>query len=155
MGYTLPHNSVGMQVFRGSEERWMLLAADADVPTWSIWEPPHKRHATFQDWLADEVAFQKGHQEASPVFLIDGRLAPQANIEILEQVLAPPEAAAYGPVEDAAAVMYETPYGEVRFAIVHKNGDATIVDPAVLETPTMAAFLAHLQTQGDNGEGLR
>ena len=155
MGYTLPDNSVGVQVFRGDEERWMLLAADADLPTWSTWEPPNKRHATFHDWLADEVAFQKGLEEESPAAFLDGQLYPRANIELLEQVLAPPEAAAYGPIEDAAAVKYLTPQGDIRFAIVHKDGDATVVHPAVLEARTMAAFLAHLQTQGDNGEGLR
>jgi hypothetical protein len=155
MGYELPDNSVGVQVFRGEEERWMLLAADADLPSWSTWEPPNKRHATFHDWLADEVASQKGLEDESPAAFLDGQLYPRANIELLESVLAPPQAAAYGPVEDAAAVKYKTPYGEIRFALVHKDGDATSLDPAVLEAPTMAAFLAHLQAQGSNGEGLR
>jgi hypothetical protein len=31
----------------------------------------------------------------------------------------------------------------------------TTVDPAVLQAPTMAAFLQYLAAQGDTGEGLR
>lgn len=155
MGYSLPANSMGVQVFRGDEERWMLLASGPDGPTWSTWEPPNKRYAQFHDWLAATVAFQKGLAEDTPVVFQDGRLVPKPGFGILEQVIAPPEAAAYGPVADAAAVKYRTPEGETRFAIVHKGGDFTTVDPAVLEAPTMAAFLAHLQAQGDSGEGLR
>lgn len=155
MGYAMPNNSVGVQVFRGDEERWMLLASGRDGPTWTSWDQPGKRYATFRDWLADQVASTLGSVQESPVILDDDGIGVHANVELLEHVLAPPEAAAYGPVEDAAAVKYLTPQGEIRFAIVHKNGDATIVDPAVLEAPTMAAFLAHLQAQGDSGEGLR
>lgn len=155
MGYELPNNSVGVQVFRGDQEQWMLLASGRQGPTWATWDKPGKQFATFHDWLADAVAFQKGQEEQSPATFVGDQVYPQANVEMLEQVLAPPEAAAYGPIEDAAAVKYLTPQGVTRFAIVHKDGDATIVDPAVLEEPTMAAFLAHLQTQGDNGEGLR
>ena len=44
--------------------------------------------------------------------------------------------------------------GRGAFALVGPDGGTT-VDPAVLEAPTMRAFLDHLQAQGDNGEGLR
>ena len=50
---------------------------------------------------------------------------------------------------------YRTPQGDVVFALLIAGGDATTVDPAVLEAPTMAAFLRHLAAQGDSGEGLR
>lgn len=160
MGYTQPHNSVGVQVFRGDQEQWMLLASGRHGPTWATWDQAHKRHATFQDWLADAVAFQKGVEETTTVELVDGQLATLAGVEILDQVIAPPEAAAYGPVEDTAAVEVLLPSGQIRFvlAIESEPGtptDNTVVNPLVLERPTMAAFLAHLQRQGDNGEGLR
>jgi hypothetical protein len=160
MGYELPNNSVGVQVFRGDQEQWMLLASGRHGPTWATWDQPGKRHATFHDWLTHTVAFQKGVEETTTVELADGRLTTLAGVEILEQVIAPPEAAAYGSVEDTAAVKVLLPSGQVRFvlAIEPEPGAApinTIVDPAVLEAPTMAAFLAHLQAQGDSGEGLR
>ena len=44
--------------------------------------------------------------------------------------------------------------GTVVFSLIGPDGETT-VDPAVLDTPTMDAFLRHLQGQGDNGEGLR
>lgn len=159
MGYELPRNSVGAQLFRRGEERWVLLASSPDGG-WGAEDPPEKRFATFQDWLADAVAFQKGVEETTTVELVDGQLTTLAGVEILERVIAPPEAAAYGPVEDTAAVKVLLPSGQVRFVLViePEPGAApinTVLDPAVLEEPTMAAFLAHLRAQGDSGEGLR
>lgn len=156
LGFEAPHQSFGVALVRGGEERWMVLTGKNGRSSSATWDDAGKRHATFEDWLADQVEFDRNALEESPVSLDNrGVLAVYANVELLEEVRAPAEAAAYGPVEDTAAVKYRTPQGDVMFALLTADGYSTTVHPTLLEAPTMAAFLRHLATHGDSGEGLR
>lgn len=156
LGFEAPQQSFALALVRGGEERWMVLTGGDGRPSSATWDDARKRHATFRDWLVDQVEFDQKSLEESPVFLDRrGTLGAYADVTVLREVRAPAEAAAYAPVEDTAAVEYRTPQGDVVFALLIAGGDAITVDPAVLETPTMAAFLRHLAAQGDSGEGLR
>ncbi|KRF02547.1 hypothetical protein ASG88_04005 [Nocardioides sp. Soil777] len=156
LDFEAPQQSFGVALVRDAEERWMVLTGENGRSSSATWDDARKRHATFADWLVDQVEFDRKALEESPVFLDRrGVLGAYANVTVLQEVRAPAEAAAYAPVEDTAAVEYRTPRGDVVFALLIAGGDATTVDPAVLETPTMAAFLRHLAAQGDSGEGLR
>jgi hypothetical protein len=156
LDFEAPQQSFGVALVRDGEERWMVLTGEDGRSSSATWDDARKRHATFQDWLVDQVELDRKALEESPVFLDRrGVLGAYANVSVLREVRAPAEAAAYAPVEDTAAVEYRTPRGDVVFALLIAGGDAITVDPAVLETPTMAAFLRHLAAQGDSGEGLR
>lgn len=138
----------------GSEAEWILLQWDRASST-STSNPAGQRFATFDEWLAVVAAEQLGKPGAPVARARDGALVDVATgTDVLQEVPAPPEAAAYGPVEDQVAVRLRLADGTEVFALVGPDG-ATTVDPAVLETPTMAAFLRHLESQSDSGEGLR
>jgi hypothetical protein len=85
---------------------------------------------------------------------VDGDVVAADGVTLLEVVPHPEEAAAYGPVDEQAAVRLRLADGRVMFGRVDQWGTTT-VDPAVLDAPTMAAFLRHLGAQADSGEGLR
>ncbi|WP_107766452.1 hypothetical protein [Nocardioides terrigena] len=156
LDFEAPQQSFAVALVRDGEERWMVLTGGDGRPSSATWDDARKRHATFRDWLVDQVEFARKSVAEGPVFLdSQGVLGVYADVDLLEEVRAPAEAAAYAPVEDTAAVKYRTPQGDIEFALLIAGGDSTTVDPAVLETPTMAAFLRHLAAQGDSGEGLR
>jgi hypothetical protein len=156
LDFEAPQQSFAVALVRDGEERWMVLTGGDGRPSSATWDDARKRHATFRDWLGDQVELARKSVAEGPVFLdSQGVLGVYADVDLLEEVRAPAEAAAYAPVEDTAAVKYRTPQGDLEFALLIAGGDSTTVDPAVLETPTMAAFLRHLAAQGDSGEGLR
>ncbi|WP_248583438.1 hypothetical protein [Nocardioides sp. InS609-2] len=159
LGYAAPSRSVGLRMVKDGEEQWFLMGSDEQGRTaFTTSDVAGERFATFDDWLADQVQFQKGALEKSPVSIAMGSLAVTAGVTLLEKVKAPAEAAAYGPVEDAVAAKIRLPDGRIRFALVLEDtgpSGTTVVDPAVLDAPTMAAFLRHLAAQGASGEGLR
>ena len=63
-----------------------------------------------------------GDGSGEEIYFRRGEGAVYANVELLEEVRAPAEAAAYGPVEDTAAVKYRTPQGDVMFALLTADG---------------------------------
>jgi len=133
----------------------MLLQTDPSGSS-STWEDARKRFATFDQWLQATLEDQSS-ANTHPVQVataLHGELTVARGVEVLEKVVAPAAAAAYGPVDEQVAAKLRLVDGSVVFALVGPEG-ATTVDPAVLEAPTMDAFLAHLRAQGDNGEGLR
>jgi hypothetical protein len=139
----------------GAEGEWILLTWASQGTSSATWNPPGQRFATFDEWLAVTVEEQLGEPGAPVARARDGALVDVATgTTVIQEVPAPAQAAAYGPVEDQVAVRLRLADGTEVFAIVGPDG-ATTVDPAVLETPTMAAFLRHLESQGDSGEGLR
>jgi hypothetical protein len=137
----------------GGPGQWILLT----------WEPgqlaaaldvPGERFDSFDDWVDDARAEQQDSAPPAPVRLKGGRVVPGAGVEVLEQVDAPEEAAAWGPVEDQVVVKLRRPDGTILFALVDPRG-ATWVRSAALPHPTMAAFLGHLAEHGPDGEGSR
>jgi hypothetical protein len=139
----------------GSEGEWILLTWEAGGTSTATWNPPGQRFATFDEWLAVTVEELLGKPGVPVARARDGALVDVATgTTVLQEVPAPAQAAAYGPVEDQVAVRLRLVDGTEVFALVGPDG-ATTVDPAVLETPTMAAFLRYLESQGDSGEGLR
>lgn len=138
----------------GGEGEWILLTWRRDRGVGAVWDPPGKRFATFDEFVKVTWAEQQDLEPPSPAQVVEGRLVAAYGVEVLEQVHAPAEAAAYGPVEEQYAARLRLSDGTVLFARVD-GGGATTVDPGVLEAPTMGAFLAHLEAQGDSGEGLR
>lgn len=137
----------------GGVGQWILL-------TWrpgslaAAMEEPGRRFASFGDWVADAWAEKRGVAPPPPARLEDGRVVPLAGFEVLEQVVAPEQAAAWGPVEDQVAVKLQRPDGSVLFARVDAEG-ATAVEPDRLAQPTMASFLDHLAERGASREGRR
>ncbi|WP_107773663.1 hypothetical protein [Nocardioides sediminis] len=139
----------------GAEGEWILLTWESRGTSSATWNPPGQRFATFDEWLAVTLDEQLG-EPGKPIAVVrDGALVVTARaITILQEVPAPAQAAAYGPVEDQVAVRLRLADGTELFGRVDPAG-ITTVDPAVLETPTMAAFLRHLEAQGASGEGVR
>lgn len=153
MEFPAPARSAGLEVTDGTSS-WFVLLAKPELGGWGTWDPTGKRFATLDAWLADEVAFHKHAVEEAPVEVQDGVLIPQSSVTVLDQVMGPPEADGYGPRNETAAVQLRMPDGRMVFALV-VGDQVTTVEPAVLEAPTMSAFLQHLGGQADSGEGLR
>jgi hypothetical protein len=155
MGLEPPAQSVGLALDDRGRKIWMLLQTDPSGSS-STREDAGKRFATFDQWLQATCEDQRS-ANTDPVQVataLHGELTVARGVEVLEKVVAPAAAAAYGPVDEQVAAKLRLVDGSVVFALVGPSG-ATTVDPAVLEAPTMDAFLAHLRAQGDNGEGLR
>jgi hypothetical protein len=139
----------------GSEGEWILLTWEAGGGSTATWNPPGQRFATFDEWLAVTLEELQGAEGEPIARTRNGVLVDVATgTTVDQQVVAPPQAAAYGPVEDFVAARFRLFDGTEVFGLAGPEGTTT-VDPAVLETPTMAAFLRHLEAQGDSGEGLR
>lgn len=137
----------------GGEAVWMLV-------NWRprssgiLSDPEGKRFAVFEDWLDVTWTEQQGIEVPTDARAVDGQLELAPGVEALETVNHPAEAAAYGPVGEFVAAKLRLVDGSIVFSLVGPEGGTT-VDPAVLDAPTMDAFLRHLQGQGDSGEGLR
>jgi hypothetical protein len=135
------------------EATWMLI-------TWrpgsvgALSDPEGKRFAVFEDWLDATWGEQQGEDPPEIARTVGGELKVAAGVEVLETVTHPRQAAAYGPVDQQWAARLRLGDGTVVFARIDAEGTTT-VDPAVLDAPTMDAFLAHLAQQADSGEGLR
>ena len=132
---------------------WMLITWRPGG-TGALSDPEGKRFAVFEDWLDATWAEQQGEEPPPLARVVDGELSVMAGVKALEAISHPQQAAAYGPVDQQWAAKLRLADGSVVFARVDPEG-ATTVDPAVLDAPTMNAFLAHLGQQGDSGEGLR
>jgi hypothetical protein len=139
----------------GSEGEWILLTWESRGTSSATWNPPGQRFATFDEWLAATLEELQGTEGEPIARARNGALVDVAmGTTVFQQVVAPAEAAAYGPVEDFVAARFRLFDGTEVFGLAGPEGTTT-VDPAALETPTMAAFLRHLEAQGDSGEGLR
>lgn len=137
----------------GGEAVWMLITwRPGSVGAQS--NPEGQRFSVFEDWLDATWAEQQGEEPPSVANVLDGDLQVVAGVKVLEAISHPQQAAAYGPVDQQWAAKLRLRDGSVVFARVDPAGTTT-VDPAVLDAPTMDAFLAHLAQQGDSGEGLR
>ena len=137
----------------GGVGQWILLT----------WQPgrlavaldvPGERFDSFDAWVDDARAEQQDSAPPAPVRLEGGRVVPRAGVEVLEQVDAPEEAAAWGPVEDQVVSKLRRPDDTILFALLDPQG-AIWVRSEALPHPTMAAFLRHLAEQGPDGEGPR
>ncbi|KRF34947.1 hypothetical protein [Nocardioides sp. Soil805] len=160
------HKSWGVDLSRddGTAEQWALASWSSDGATSISFDRPGKRFAEFEDWIratwADEQRFkdvepgQDVPVDDSVAAFVDGDVVAADGVTLLEVVMSPKEAAAYGPVAKQAAVRLRLADGTEMFGRVDEWGTTT-VDPAVLDAPTMAAFLRHLASQADSGEGLR
>ena len=140
----------------GGQARWMILDWTPDG-SGMVGDRPGLRFSDFERWLDATWAAQQGLAAPGTASLggvVDGRLQVRDGVTVLDQVEHPKQAAAYGPVEDLVAAEVELSDGRTVFLLA-MPGDAVEVDPAVLDAPTMAAFLDHLQAQGASGEGLR
>ncbi len=118
---------------------------------------PGVRFASFDEWLVDMVDTQArgpAGQEEAVAIVTGGEMVPLNGAEVLVQQSAPDTWSAYGPVEEQYAVKLRTADGRTWFARVDTAGSTT-VDPDVLDSPTMEAFVDHVAAQGDGGEGLR
>lgn len=139
----------------GSEGEWIVLSWEVGGTSTATWNTPGQRFATFDEWLAVTLEELQGTEGEPIARARNGALVDVAmGTTVDQQVVAPPQAAAYGPVEDFVAARFRLFDGTEVFGLAGPEGTTT-VDPAVLETPTMAAFLRHLESQGDSGEGLR
>lgn len=163
------HKAWGVELSRDTDAtgQWALTSWSGDGSTSVTFEEPGKRFAVFDDWIRDRWAQEQswaassggtGAQSGSAAPLVarvvDGEVVTDDGVVVLEVVMRPAEAEAYGPVDEQAAVRLRLVDGTVVFGRVDTYGTTT-VDPAVLDAPTMAAFLRHLAAQGDSGEGLR
>ena len=164
------HKAWGIELARDDEaaRQWGLASWWGDGSTSVTFEEPGKRFAVFDDWIRDRWAQEQLWAASSdggagapsraqaPLVarVVDGEVVADDGVVLLEVVMSPAEAEAYGPVEEQAAVRLRLTDGTVVFGRVDAFGTTT-VDPAVLDAPTMTAFLRHLQAQGDSGEGLR
>ena len=161
------HKTWGVDLSRATAtaEQWALASWSSDGGSTSVaFDEPGKRFAEFDDWIRAAWADQQRFKDVEPgqdapvddsvAAFVDGDVVAADGVTLLEVVMHPAEAAAYGPVEEQAAVRLRLADGRVMFGRVDPWGTTT-VDPAVLDAPTMAAFLRHLGAQGDSGEGLR
>lgn len=164
------HQAWGVELSRDADAagQWALASWSGDGSTSVSFEEPGKRFAVFDDWIRDRWAQEQRWSASSgggagatsgakaPLVaqVVDGEVVADDGVVLLEVVMGPAETEAYGPVEEQAAVRLRLADGAVMFGRVDAYGTTT-VDPAVLEAPTMAAFLRHLSAQADSGEGLR
>jgi len=162
LGYMLPNNSVGVQVFRGEEERWMLLTSSTGGST-TEWEPPNPQFELFQDWLTSTVANQPARRpevalehpgEAPALVRFQGGhfRANTSGIVILEEHSNPEMPRQYAPAAGTAAVEY-TFRGDRYFGWARDFGDAVerFEFPAA-EDETMEDFLTSVRESYRNGE---
>ncbi|MBE7325903.1 hypothetical protein IEQ44_14730 [Nocardioides sp. Y6] len=166
-----------------TERRWGLVLSSPDgSPLWALvdWEggddaaglPGHSgattdrpgaRFTRFADWLSTTLALQDasgssdqppaGEQDAVAI-VTSGEVVALNGAEVLAQRPAPDGWSAYGPANEQFAVKLRTADGRTWFARVDPEGSTT-VDPAVLDVPTMRAFMEHVTSRAESGEGLR
>jgi hypothetical protein len=155
-----------LEVLRARDHKrvWALALSsdDADEGQWvrltwrptgvgAIWDPPKDR-MTFDEW-ADVIWAEAQGKEVPAALLVDDRVEPGPGVIVLEAILHPEEAAAFGPVQDRAAALLELRDGTRVYALVTRSG-STVVDPAELPEDTLAGFLAHLESVGESGGDL-
>jgi hypothetical protein len=166
MGYVAPEASLGVVVTDGEDTRWMLLTLqymqdgagnpiDALSPSASA-DDPGKGYSRFEDWLASMVSLNGGAQ-TPPLVTVDGgdhlRPGPGA---VLVETRAAPVIDGYTSAGDRMAQL--TREDRTWFVVVRGHGpqaEVLPVDADVLSAPTFAAFVDHLTTQIESGEGVR
>ncbi len=166
MGFQPPEASLGVVVTDGDETRWMLLTLEDEVdgqgnptgeqgPTAAA-DDPGKGYSRFEDWLASMVELNGGARTPALV-MVDAadRLAPGPGATLVETRTAP-VIDGYTTEGDRMAEVRRD--GRTWFVVIRGHGpqaEIIPVDAEVLSAPTFAAFVDHVASQADSGEGLR
>lgn len=136
------------------EDTWVLVTWRLDCCISASSDPAGKSTADLDTWIARMQALERGDVPPSLAHTEGGRFVADTDLEVIEAVAHPEQAAAYGPVAEAVAAKVRLADGTVLFVLARAE-DSLTVEPAVLDAPTMAAFLRHLAAQAESGEGVR
>jgi len=154
-GLAPPDHSLGVVYTFKGDTYWALVTNSG-----SSTEVAHLSFPTFEYWLADQVALQKGDATLALVEFGDGEsLEPRAGVEIISQTgdlsMMPSNFA--GP-NDRTAVAEVTYQGE-RWYVLARQIDGTTPEyfptAASVSLPTLEQFLPYAADQYANGTGLR
>lgn len=136
------------------EDTWVLATWHLSGTSSVSSDPAGKSTADLDTWVAQMQALEQGDAPTSVAHTEGGRFVADTDLEVIEAVAHPEQAAAYGPVGEAVAAKVRLADGTVLFVLARAE-DSLTVEPAVLDAPTMTAFLRHLASQADSGEGVR
>lgn len=173
MDYPRKHTSVGLEVRKGEEHRFVLLCEFADDSTSTMGSAPV---GTLADWLQTSTANQHSldidngvvppDSVTGPLVTMeaDGTLVPRSDVTIVDQVT-PVD---FGPHfagldDDTAAARLDLPEGPDVYVAIRRLDDGrseTIRGGTAKQFPTIDDFVAYAATkysgQGDEGnEGMR
>ncbi len=166
MGLQPPEVSLGVVLTDGDRTRWMLLTLDRQTdghgnPTDALGpnasaDDPGKGYSRFEDWLASMVELNGGAR-TPPLVTVDGadRLTPGPGATVVETRPAP---VIDGYTTEGDRMVQVRRDGRTWFVVVRGHGpqaEVIPVDADVLSEPTFAAFVDHVTSQADLGEGVR
>lgn len=158
---TPPETSVGLVVEFEGETIWLSLDSSPTGGGGTFVKEADSGWATFDEWLADQVALQQGEPGLRLVSIDDeGVLTPALpGVEIIEQQSDPDLEAYTGGVATASAAAMLTWDGETWFALVVRfpRGEDTVVSFAADKADgasNVEEFIEFARSRGD-GEGLR
>lgn len=169
MGYQPPNHSVGLEVRKGAEHKFVLLCEFSDGTSSNSGEAI----GSLADWLETATANQHTldvdngvtppDSVSGPLVTMDdtGKLSPRSDVRIVAQVadldFGPSFAA---PGDPTAAARLDVPTGKDVYVVVRRTDGSPVevIRGGNAGTfPTLDAFVAHARTQyaGDSNAGLR
>lgn len=152
------NDSLGLALSSHGVTTWMLLTEGGDAASWQ--QESDSGWATFDQWLADQVALRTGNEGVRLVRLVaDGTVAASAaGVEVLDQQ-ADPDLPAYGADGDTRAAVAVLEWdGERWFVLaVRSSGRDAVTTVAASKAggaETLDEFVAFMADQADEG-GMR
>ncbi len=153
-------DSVSVVLSDGGETTWMLVTLDPPGGSASSTKESDSGWATFDEWLADQVALVDGDAAPSPVRLYGGNVvAAEPGVEVLEQQ-ADPDLRAYGTEAEgaASAVALVEWKGDRWFVFVLRTDGQDSVTTVAADkaggSTTLDEFVAFMAAKADEG-GMR
>lgn len=153
-GYGKPGEAYGVAYRQDGKTRWALVD-----PGGGSYEEAFRSFPTFADWLADQVALQRGEPTLALVRFGDGEeLLPLEGVEILQQTGDIDLGPSFAGPRDRTAVAEVTYAGERWYVLAREvpgSGIQYFPTAASVSKLTLEEFLPYARDSYDNGEGLR
>lgn len=153
-GYGPPGKTYGVAYDRDGTTNWVLID-----PSGGSHEVAFQSFPTFDYWLRDQVAMQRGEPLLELVRFGEGEeLLPRAGVEILQQtgeINIGPRFAGPNDRTAVAEVMYDNQRWYVLARDLADSGIQYFPTAASVSTPTLEEFLPYAKDSYTNGTGLR
>lgn len=150
--------SLGLVLRSEGQTTWMLLSQGGLAASWTL--EPDSGWATFDQWIADQVAVQTGSPGVRLVRLADdGTITATApSVEVLDQ-RADPDLAGYGTDEDRPSAVAMLDWAGERWFVlaVGSSNQVAVTTVAASKAPgveTLDEFIAFMADKADEG-GMR
>ena len=136
MGHTSPQKqSLGLVVEHDGRRYWMLLESDPRGAS-SVYDDAGRTFPTFDLWLADMVALQKGEPLLALVAFDQGEtLVPEDGVEILDQRPSPDMPEGFAGPDDRTAVAMVRWQGERWFVLARQTDPMAAAASGQPESP--------------------